>query len=148
MKLGIEREKIGDILVHENGADILVCSDISESLSHLLSTLTRFSKASINIIETKALPPHKIKKEEIKIIIPSLRLDSIVSELAHASRNRAIDLLNSERVLVNFEIQTKASKLLNINDIVTIRGKGKFIISNITGTTRNGNLVVLVSKYV
>lgn len=117
-------------------------------MSHLLSTLTRFSKASIDIIETKSLPPYEIKKEEIKIVISSLRLDSIVSELAHTSRNKAINLLNSERVFVNFKIETKASKLLNINDIVTIRGKGKFIISNILGNTRNGNIIVLVSKYI
>lgn len=148
IKLGIERDKIGDILVHENGADIIVCSDISESLANLLSTLTRFSKASINIIETKSLPHYEIKKEEIKIVIPSLRLDSIVSELAHTSRNKAINLLNSERVFVNFKVETKASKLLNINDIVTIRGKGKFIVSNILGNTRNGNIIVLVSKYI
>lgn len=32
MKLGIKREKIGDILVRENGADIIVLSEVAEFL--------------------------------------------------------------------------------------------------------------------
>ena len=30
MKLGIKREKIGDILVFEDGADIVCCNEISK----------------------------------------------------------------------------------------------------------------------
>ena len=148
MKLGIEREKIGDILVYENGAYILVCSDIANSLSNLLQTLKRFSSSSIVIIQTISHPPYEIKKEEIKIIVPSLRLDCIVSELAHTSRNKAIDLLKSETVLVNYEVETKSSKLIKVSDNITIRKKGKFIVSEIIGNTRSGNLIVLINKYI
>ena len=75
-------------------------------------------------------------------------MDSIVSELAHTSRNKAIDLLNFERVLVNFEISTKPSKSINCGDIITIRGKGKFEINSIVSKTKSGNLIIEASKYI
>lgn len=148
MKLGIEREKIGDILVFNDGAYIIACKDIIESLANLLSSLTRFSKSDIQIIETQDIPQFEIKKEEIKIIIPSLRLDSIVSELVHTSRSKALDLLKSEKIFINYEVETKPSKLLKIHDTITIRGKGKFDLINICGNTKSGNIILLVNKYI
>lgn len=148
MKLGIEREKIGDILVTETGCDILLCSDIANSLLTLLPSLTRFSKASIKIIPINTICIPNVKKEEITMIIPSLRLDSIVSELAHTSRNKAIEIINSERVLVNFELALKPSKLLNYGDIITIRGKGRFEINNLKSTSKSGKLIIKASKYI
>ena len=38
--------------------------------------------------------------------------------------------------------------IINKGDIITIRGKGRFIIKEFTGTTRSGRTVVLVEKYV
>ena len=148
IKLGIEREKVGDILVNENGAYIITCADIAISLVDLLSSLTRFSKSNIEILHVNELPSYEIKKEKLQIIVPSLRLDTVVSELAHTSRNKAIDLLNFERVLVNYEIVTKASKSINYGDIITIRGKGKFEINSLKSTTRSGNLIIEASKYI
>ncbi len=148
MKLGIEREKIGDILVNDDGAYIITCADFAKSLTDLLSSLTRFSKSKIEIVKIDTIPLYEIKKEKLKIIVPSLRLDSIVSELAHTSRNKAIDLLNSERVLVNYEIALKPSKSINYGDIITIRGKGKFEIISLISKTKSGNLIVEASKYI
>lgn len=147
MKLGIEREKIGDILVSENGANIITCTDIAKSLTDLLANLKRFSKSIIDVISTKSITSSEIKKEEITIIVPSLRLDSIVADLAHTSRNKALEIISSERVLVNFETVIKNSKLLNYGDIVTIRGKGRFEIVALKSTSKNGNLIVLVNKF-
>ena len=148
MKLGIEREKIGDILVQKNGASIIVCSDIADSLINLLLSLTRFKKSSITIESVKNINVPEIRKEEVTIIVPSLRLDSIVASLANTSRNKIIELISNERVLVNFEICTKPSKLLNFGDIITIRGKGRFELNSLKSTSKSGNLIVIIYKYV
>lgn len=148
MKLGIERDKIGDIIVYETGANILICSDIASSLLALLPSLTRFRKSSIEIITTNSIIAPIIKKEEIIVIIPSLRLDSIIAELAHTSRSKAIEIINSERVLVNFELAVKTSKLLNYGDVITIRGKGRFEINNLKSISKSGNLIVSINKYI
>ena len=44
MKLGVKREKVGDILVDYNGADIIIEKEISKFLLENIKELTRFSK--------------------------------------------------------------------------------------------------------
>lgn len=45
MKLGIKREKIGDIIVFSEGAQIIVLNEIIDYVKENISSLTRFSKS-------------------------------------------------------------------------------------------------------
>lgn len=148
IKLGIERKKVGDIIVDSNGADIIIDKDVSKFLVENLGSLTRFSKSTITVQNIEDLRPVEIKKEEIEIIVSSLRLDNVISELARCSRNKALDIINTERVFVNFECETKKTKQIKPGDMVTIRGKGRFFIKEIVGQTRSGRTVIRVEKYI
>ena len=148
VKLGLKREKVGDILVSDTGADIIVMEDFSEILKKELPSLTRFENSKIEIIELKDLRKKEIKIEDIKIIVPSLRLDNIVSDLARTSRSKAKQIIEQERVFINGQNETKLSKQIKLNDIITIRGKGRFIIKEFEGTTRSGRQVIVIEKYV
>jgi len=148
MKLGIKREKIGDILVRENGADILVQADILNYLLVNLPELTRFQKAEIFSKEISELEIVPIQLEKITILVPQLRLDVVVSELLHTSRTKANEVILQERVLVNYEIKTKNATMLQVGDMLTIRGKGKFKIGENISQTVKGKLRVEVEKYV
>lgn len=147
MKLGISREKIGDILVDDNGADILAIPEMLKFLITNIPSLTRFSKSKIEQIELQNLRKIEIKTQNIKITVASMRLDNIVSELAKCSRGKANELLAQERVLLNHEIIEKSSKEVKENDIVTIRGKGRFIVKSIVGNSRKGRLFIEVEKF-
>lgn len=148
IKLGIERKKVGDIIVDSNGADIIIDKDVSKFLVENLGSLTRFSKSTITVQNIEDLRPVEIKKEEIEIIVSSLRLDNVISELARCSRNKALDIINTERVFVNFECETKKTKQIKPGDMVTIRGKGRFFIKEIVGQTRSGRTVIKIEKFV
>lgn len=147
IKVGMKREKVGDILVGQDGADMIVKKESIEMLKQELSNLTRFEKAKIEIKEIKDLRKVEIRMEELKIIVPSLRLDNFVSDLAKTSRSKAAQIIASERVFINGQNETKVSKQIKMGDILTIRGKGRFIIKGVTGTTRSGRNVVLIEKY-
>ena len=148
VKLGLKREKVGDILVANEGADIVVVSDFAEVLEKELPSLTRFENSKISITEISNLKKKEIKIENIEIIVPSLRLDNIVSDLARTSRSKASQIIAQERVFINGKNETKVSKQVKLGDIITIRGKGRFIIKDFKGTTRSGRTVVLIEKYV
>ena len=148
MKLGIKREKIGDILVRENGADILVQEDILNYLLNNLPELTRFQKAEIFVKEISKLEIVPVKLEKMTILVPQLRLDVVISELLHASRTKADEVISQERVLVNYETKTKNATMLQARDLLTIRGKGKFKIGEVISQTTKGKLRVEVEKYV
>lgn len=147
VKLGMKREKVGDILVREEGADIIVKAETAEMLKQELGTLTRFEKAKIELIEITEIKKPEIKTQEIKIIVPSLRLDNIVSDLARTSRSKAVQIINQERVFINGQNETKVAKTVKIGDVITIRGKGRFTVKGVTGTTRSGRSVLLIEKF-
>lgn len=147
IRLGIKREKIGDIIVEDDTADIVIKKESEKYLVGNLKTLTRFRDADISTISLSDICKAEKKFEEFKLITSSLRLDNMVSELAKTSRSKANEILEQERVFVNYEMEKKNTKMLRQNDIITIRGKGKFIIDEIAGNTKKGNFVIIVRKY-
>lgn len=148
VKLGLKREKVGDIIVYNEGADIITLEDFANILKAQLPTLTRFENSKVEIDEIQNIQKREIKVEEVKIIIPSFRLDNFVSDLAKTSRSKAVQIIEQERVFVNGQNETKASKAIKLNDVITIRGKGRFVIKGISGTTRSGRNVVVIEKFV
>lgn len=148
MKLGIKREKFGDILVQSDGADIIVSKDIAEYIANNISNLTRFSKSKIEIVNIDNIKNVEIKKEEFKIIVPSLRLDSIVAQVSNTSRTKANEILSEARVFINYENELKPDKLVKEKDIIVIRGKGKFEIDKIEGNTKKNKQIIIVKKYI
>lgn len=148
VKLGLKREKVGDIIVYNEGADIITLEDFADILKAQLPTLTRFENSKIDVNEIQNKKKREIKVEEVKIIVPSFRLDNFVSDLAKTSRSKAVQIIEQERVFINGQNETKASKAIKLNDIITIRGKGRFVIKEISGTTRSGRNVVVVEKFI
>lgn len=148
IKIGLKREKVGDIIVNLDGADLIVSKDISKYIVDSFKELTRFSKSDIYEENIEKLNITEPKTEVLNIIIPSMRMDSIVSELIRTSRSKALEIINAERVFVNSEVITKNSKMLKENDIITVRGKGRFKIIKILNSTKKGNLVLEVEKYI
>ena len=148
IKLGIKREKIGDIFVFENGVDILVLEEISHFLVTNLPSLTRFSKAKIEIIKLNEVRPRSINKEIMNIIVASMRLDCIISEILRTSRGKAEEILKEGKVFVNFEPAFKLTKQIKENDLITVRGKGRFEIEKIEGITKNERIKLVVGKFI
>ena len=147
MKIGIKREKFGDILVNDYGAYIIISKTLEKYIIENLNELTRFSKSKIELIDISDIEIPKAKFEQRTITVPAMRLDSIVGELANISRTMANEIIEQERVFVNYENETRKSKEINENDIIVIRGKGKFKIVKINGITRKGKNSILIEHY-
>lgn len=148
MKLGVKREKVGDILVRKNGADIIVLNEVSQFLLSNLSELTRFRRAKFSLINVKDIEIQEKQFEDINIIVSSMRLDCFVSELARTSRGKAIQIIEEQRVFVNYNLETKFSKKINMGDVITIRGKGKFVVQEIISKTKSDKYFLNIKKYV
>lgn len=148
IKLGIERDKIGDILVENEGADIIIINDLPKALFQEIPMLKRFEKSVVTVEKIENLKYSEPKSEEVKIIVSSMRLDNFVSDLARTSRAKAVEVIKNERVFINGKLEIKNSKQVKKEDTITIRGKGRFVIKNIEGTTRSGRNIVSVEKFI
>lgn len=147
IKIGIERSRIGDILVDNDGADIIIFNVNKEFIKQALMELTRFKKSRFEEIDIENVRNKIDNFEDMTIVVASMRIDNIVSELARCSRSGADEYIIDERVLVNYKTVLKGSKLVENNDVVTIRGKGKFIIDGLVRNTKNDRYVLKVRKY-
>jgi len=148
IKLGIKREKTGDILCDNDGADIIVQKEVTKYLMDNLPYLTRFTKAKFEKIPIEELRKIEIKKKEVKIIVSSLRIDNVISELLGISRTNANELLQQKRVFINYQNELKNSKLIKENDIIVIRGKGKYEFRKLEGNTKKNRFILIFSKYI
>lgn len=147
MQFGLERERIGDIIVYEDEAYVIVLSENAQYIKDLLQTTKKFKKSKIEIIDIVEMKVKKPEFEEIKISVNSQRLDNFISEICKISRSETTRLIESELVSINCKIETKQTKTVEIGDVLIIRGKGKFIVSDFLDINRKGKQVVIVKKY-
>ncbi len=146
MGLGITRESVGDILV-ENGRCVIFIKD--EILPFVLSNVDKVGRVGVTVYEGFNAPlPQGDELITSSVTVSSLRLDCVVSALAGVSRNKANELIEAQYVSVNSLVCEKATKQIDAGDVLSVRGKGKFILSNILGKTRKDRTVLEFKKYV
>lgn len=136
MSFGLTRERIGDIIVYEKKAYIVVLKENSEYLKNEFKQEKRFKKAKIEIIDINKIESKPIEFEEINISVNSLRLDNIIAEILKTSRKTAQEQIAEEKVFLNYIVQTKNTKNVNENDVLVIRGHGKYIIEKFMGKNK------------
>lgn len=147
LSLGIERDKIGDILVCERGAYVFLCSDISEFVKDSISKIGKCGAFAEYADLKSVILPNK-KFEDISCVCASLRLDAVVAGLMNRSRNEAKNLILSGKISVNhFETQ-KTDFVLQEGDLLSIRGFGRARIEKIGAKTRSGRVHIMFKKYI
>lgn len=145
LSLGIERNKIGDLLVDENVCYVPVHEDIE---SFILYNLDKIAKVvcKISVVDKIEQIP-KIKFKEEIILISSLRIDGVVSRITNLSRAKASAMIEQGQVLINYvKIKDKSYELKG-EERITIRGFGKFIIGDSIGNSKSGKIKVIIKKY-
>lgn len=145
LSLGIERNKIGDIVVKDNKAYIPSIDEIS---SYILSNLNCIGKSPVDVkvvSDLNEIPA--ITFQDLIINVASLRVDSVVAKVANISRTKSIELLESGKVLVDYvKVKDKSQELL-VGSKLTIRGNGKYVIGDIIGETRSSKKKIKIKKY-
>ncbi len=146
LHLGITRTKIGDIYVKEKQAYVFCTESIAEFICKELCTV-KHTLVHCEIItpnEEELAPEFK----EITSTVASLRLDAFLSVAFQTSRSSLTAFIDSGKVYVNGRLTVKAGMQLEEGDIVSVRGKGRFIVSEIKNMTKKGRIVVTINKYI
>ena len=141
LNLGIVREKIGDIIIHENFCQVVVTSGICDFLTINLNKVSR-NKVIVKKISRDDIIPNSQNYKDISFTVSSQRLDCIISGLYNISRQDSLKYINGERVHVNYEKITSPSKEVEDNSLISVRGKGRSIIINVGEITKKGRIKV------
>ena len=144
--LGINRNKLGDLLVKEDCCFFPVSEEIAD---FLMVNLTSVGNSNCKVSEIKSIDKSMLEFdfENITVLVQTLRLDSVVSKLANISRVKAQSYIENGRVLLNYKVNRNRSIILTENSRITIRGIGKFIVDKSIGNSKSGKIKVKIKKY-
>ena len=144
---GIKREKVGDILVHEKGAQIIVASELAD---YLAENFRQVGSVSVLVKKSQisALGSTEIRTISLKFTVSSPRIDNIVSGVFGISRKDAVSVISHGKVFVSGREINKPDFALKGGEKIVLRGKGKAIYNGVTGTSKKGKLYIDVEKYI
>ncbi len=144
--LGLKREVLGDILIEGNKAYIFCLSSISEYIvQNFISVGRSMIKTERGDLNEKI--PSK-KYEEISGSVQAPRLDSIAAIITGKSRTAASAVVASGSIKVNFAENTNTAYMLKENDILSVRGYGKFVYDGISHISKKGRSIIKLRKYI
>lgn len=145
--LNISDEMFGDVVIWNNRYFIIILSSID---NYIKSNLTSIKNSKVDLIEKDPyyLKDYKQEYEEYIIIVPSIRVDVIVSKIINSSRSNALEKIKNDDIYLNYELLTKPTYMLKENDIFSIRKYGKYKFLGEINKTKKGSLVIKYLKYV
>lgn len=146
LNLGIERSVIGDIVVQEKAAWFFCQNKMTD---FFLDNLCRVRHT--NILITKVDDPDKLpcpKLEAINGTCASVRLDSLISLAFKASRSSMVSYIEGGQVFVNGKLITSNGYEPKDGDIISVRGKGRFIFDGMSHQTKKGRCGVRILRYI
>lgn len=138
LRLGIDRNKVGDIIINDNNIFVFVKA---EQFSFLRFNLNKIGRQNVDFTNDE-FSYEDMEYIEKKYIVSSLRLDTVLSSVLKMSRSKTDILIKSGRVQVNFKIESKNSLQLNEGDILSVRGSGRMIFQSIENVTKKENFVI------
>lgn len=139
--LGIKREVVGDIIIQDEKADIFVLNDIAKFVENNFLKVGN-EKIKIKKITSEELLQIEDKTSIITTTVASLRIDAAISACFGVSRELASQLVLNEKVKLNYKPITNVSKQIHEDDLISVRGYGRFVINKVIGETRKGRIRV------
>lgn len=146
LNLGIDRCKLGDILIQNKDAYVFTSENLAAFLTEEL-TRVRHTTVMAKIVETADFC-YEPKIEEIKGTVASVRLDTLLSLAYNSSRSKLTPLIEGGRVYVNGKLITSNGYHVRENDIISVRGMGRFQYKGILSETKKGRYYVSIHKYI
>ena len=143
MSLGIKRECIGDIVISNAGVYFACTYEITP---FLLEEFKFVGKAPIELELVEYDVNNIIKYDYKTYFLASIRLDSVVAEGFGISRSDAHDMIINGLVYVNHILCQNVSHNVKLNDIISVRHKGKIILNEIGGKSKSGRIAVTIGK--
>ena len=146
MGLGIERDRVGDILIAGENARILTDVKMAEFL------VTDFNKVgsiaiTCEIDDVANIAPKEERCKEIRATVASLRVDSIAAAGYGFSRSRAAADIAADKLKLNWQSVKGASQTIKEGDVLSMRGRGRLEVAELRGTTKKVRICIVLKRY-
>lgn len=145
--LSIDKSMIGDIIIEGGEYYFYIIDKMS---SFVLDNLFMIGNKHVSIEEVNidVMSNFKKKYEVYNIIVPSLRIDAVISKIINTSRSNSVDLIKNKCVILNYLLLKDGSVYLKENDVFSIRRYGKYKFSRVIKNTKKDNMIIEYYKYI
>ena len=149
LSLGVKREAVGDIYVPQSGDEAFVCLS-PVAAKYVAENLESVAKDRVRtkIIRLSELPVIERKFSVISGTVASERLDCVLSLALKVSREKAKQFVVSGVVSLNHIPETRIDCKVLEGDLLSVRGYGRFRISELGDITRKGRNRAIIHKYI
>lgn len=145
MNLGVDRSKMGDILVSEQAAVVFCDDSLADFFVCELRTVGRYAVKTEEVsIDSVEIPEKKFRM--VTDTVASLRADCVVASVYAISRGKAQEAIRSGRVTVNWEEIVSANAEMAEGDIISLRGLGRAELTEIGGFSRKGRRYIKAKR--
>ncbi len=146
MGIGLTREKVGDILVGDSAAQILV---LREAVPIVLAQFDHAGRYRLKLreIPLSQLTPAPAEIRLVKDTVAALRLDAVLASGFSLSRGKAADAVTGGRVSLNHRECLKPDRAVAEGDVLTCRGLGKCVLKSVGGQSRKGRVIIEIERY-
>lgn len=147
LSLGIDRSRIGDIVIFDTYAIVFCMEDMADYIIYNLKKVNNNNVIIEPYYEELVFDDNKRFKEE-DFTVSSLRLDCVVSAFTKKSRTMASEFIREKRVFLNYAIGENPSQKISSGDVISVRGigKGKIYTDNIL--TKKGRIHIKIKYYI
>ena len=87
-----------------------------------------------------------IKYDYKTYFVASIRLDSIIADGFNISRNIAQEMIMEGLCYINHILCQNVSHIVKQNDVISLRHKGKIILSEIGGKSKSGRIAIIIGR--
>ena len=145
MGLGMDRSFFGDLIAQEDRAYLLALPEVAIRLP------MEWDKAGsvpikVHILEEAPVvePP---KGDMLRDTVASMRLDCILSAGMKTSRSRAAEIIRTGAVAVDHMPEERTDRMLEVGQLLSIRGFGRIRVKEVGSPTRKDRLPVQLEVF-
>ena len=120
-----------------------------EICDYIKNQVTKIGRIGVTVTEGYTLPlPKGDELAEFTDTAASDRIDCVISALCGFSRTKALEAIDYGIVTINSVPVNKPTKSVSEGDIISVRGKGRFLIGSLNDRTKKNRIIINYKKYI
>ena len=147
MGQGLDREKVGDILVGDGTCDLLVFQELIPYLTSNFLSAGRVRNWKVEEIQLSEIVPPVAQVKVIHDTVSSPRFDAVLASGFSLARGKASALITSGKAELNHKPCVKSDRTIEQGDVITCRGLGKCVLTEVGGLSKKGRTIITIERY-
>ncbi len=143
--LGIKRDYVGDIILHDDSTQIIVGSEIKDEIE---LNFNKVNEVPINIkeISREEINFKEENRKEILATVASMRLDAIISAGFGESRSRSSQYITSGKIKLNWKEVDNVSAEVEVGDMISFKGRGRLFVAEERGKSNRDRIKLKLER--